>query len=160
MSWIKLKNFPNYAISNTGKVRNLATGLMLRQHIQKKYCVVYLYKNGKRTSKKVHSLVCVSFIGDKPFEKAEVCHKNGIHTDNIDTNLRWGTRKSNANDARAHGTLRFGEKINTAILNISQVLEIRKQAGEGVSFVSLSIRYGVRPKTIGKVVHHHTWKHV
>src|SRR5262249_16947286 len=58
------------------------------------YPSVQLYGSGRHWQVNVPVLVLVVFIGPRP-EGMEVCHENGIRTDNRLANLRWGTRKSN-----------------------------------------------------------------
>ena len=51
----------------------------------------------------VHKLLAATFLGPRP-PGADVCHINGIKTDNRLANLRYGTRAENIQDSVAHGT--------------------------------------------------------
>lgn len=50
----------------------------------------------------VHTLVAAAFIGPRP-EGLLVCHRNDQKPDNAATNLYYGTRKDNAQDALRNG---------------------------------------------------------
>lgn len=57
--------------------------------------------NGR--SRRVHVLVAEAFHGERP-PGLEVCHNNGIDTDNRPENLRYDTHAGNMQDKRIHGT--------------------------------------------------------
>lgn len=59
--------------------------------------------SGRMKKLMVHKEVCSAFHGSKPSRLHEVCHNNGIRTDNRSSNLRWGTRSENAIDRTLHG---------------------------------------------------------
>lgn len=65
------------------------------------YVRVNLSRGSYRT-RKVHQLVAEAFLGR--VSGADVCHNNGIRTDNRLTNLRYDTRSNNLKDAVYHGT--------------------------------------------------------
>src|SRR5690606_38480338 len=50
-----------------------------------------------------HVLVAEAFIGPRP-EGAECLHGDGDHTNNMVSNLRWGTKSENQLDSVRHGT--------------------------------------------------------
>jgi hypothetical protein len=56
----------------------------------------FLYKYKGRTYK-VHILVCEAFNGAKPFPKAVVMHDDEDSSNNVPSNLKWGTQKENLN---------------------------------------------------------------
>ena len=72
-----IADFPRYQVSNLGRVKSLVhkkerilkTGLNGRGYLQ-----VKLYKNGKKNTIKIHSLVAKTFIGES----------NGLDVDHID----------------------------------------------------------------------------
>lgn len=98
--WKPIKDFPNYQISNLGRVKN-SRGNLIKQWHKGKYghAMVGLSKNNKSHKKQVHRLVAEHFIPN-PNNKAEVCHKDNSFDDNgfLDNsvfNLEWGTHKEN-----------------------------------------------------------------
>jgi hypothetical protein len=82
-------------------------GIVLSQHQYSKYGHVNARMtpdDGRARNIAVHVSVCRAFHGEKPTPLHEVRHLNGDPLDNRPENLRWGTRKENAADMRAHGT--------------------------------------------------------
>ena len=101
-TWSKIEGFPNYSVSTEGRVINDNTGEIKQTKLCKGYNAVDLYSNGKRTTKRVHRLVCETFL-DNPDNKEQVNHKNGIKTDNRLDNLEWVTASENVQHAFANG---------------------------------------------------------
>ena len=65
------------------------------------HCVA-LHANAKGTKYRVHRLILTTFVGEPP-EGTEGCHNNGNPADNRLENLRWDTKKANAQDTVKHG---------------------------------------------------------
>lgn len=81
--------------------------------------------------------------------------------------LYLGTQKDNFNDMvnRGRRILAKGEKQHSSKLTKKEVLEIRKSYIENLrnhpfSIKNLSIKYGVRPSSIHKIIKRVTWKHI
>ena len=70
---------------------------------------VKISKEGENKTFSVYVLVALTFLGPRP-EGFEVCHKNGICTDDRLENLRYGTQMSNVIDRYRHGE--FGRSLN------------------------------------------------
>jgi len=100
--WKEIQEFPEYEISNLGRVRSLKQGKGARaiDGILKGgkdgcgYSCVALRHNGTQSHQKIHRLVAKAFIPN-PEEKKEIDHINRIRDDNRVENLRWATRKEN-----------------------------------------------------------------
>jgi len=87
-----------------GQVRHLEGKVLRTPPLQKTgYPFVNLCIQGKKKNRTVHSLVAEAFIGPRP-EGAEVCHNDGIKTNNHVDNLRYGTSRENELDKVRHGT--------------------------------------------------------
>lgn len=89
-----------YLVSNQGRIYSIPRGLYLRPRPN---CRGYLRTIlGHRTSKcwdvRVHTLVALTFIGDRP-EGKEPNHKNGVKTDNRADNLEYVTHQENVQHA-------------------------------------------------------------
>lgn len=64
---------------------------------------VILSVSGRQRPGQVHQLVAIAFLGPKPSPLHEVCHNDGDHLNNRETNLRWGTKSENMRDRVLHG---------------------------------------------------------
>lgn len=109
----------------------------------------------------VHILIATAFLGPRPSSDIDVRHLDGNASNNVLTNLAYGTRKENAHDRIVHGTMLRGETSPVSKLTEKQVVEIReKHATEGVSLCQLAKEYGVVHQTISHIVNYTTWAHV
>lgn len=108
-TWKALSNFANgeyksyYEVSNLGRVRsvdrvvsiserqqNHVAGRVISQHLDKYgYKEVFLWKNGKAKSAKVHRLVALEFLTDCKYYGLEVNHKDENKSNNNLLNLEW-----------------------------------------------------------------------
>ena len=101
--WLLITNWENYAVSNTGKIKNIKTGKLLKLFENKSgYLTVSLCQNRKQATFRVHRLVALMFI-DNPDCKKEVNHKDGNKKNNNINNLEWMTHKENDAHARKNG---------------------------------------------------------
>tara|TARA_B100000408_G_scaffold100189_1_gene77469 strand:- start:592 stop:819 length:228 start_codon:yes stop_codon:yes gene_type:complete len=69
--------------------------------------------NNKQYARKIHRLVCAAFNGPAPAGATLVRHLDGVVTNNVPSNLAWGTTSDNLLDAVRHGT-HFSAKKRTA----------------------------------------------
>lgn len=96
--WKDIKEYEGlYQVSNVGRVKRVATNRVLQPYRNKVgYLLVYLCKNGKRKTHRIHRLVAQSFI-QNPENKPEVNHLDENKINNMVSNLEWSTRKENCN---------------------------------------------------------------
>ena len=93
--WRNISEFPNYQVSNIGRVRNSITGRINNLYSNKVgYIFVTFRKNKRGFSCFVHRLVATAFI-ENPLRKPCVDHINRSKNDNTINNLRWSTRSEN-----------------------------------------------------------------
>ena len=139
--------FAGYAVGDDGNVWSCrpwgrTTNLywrLLRSYVASNgYKTVSLRCDGATVRRTVPSLVCETFHGLRP-QAMEVCHKDGVRTNDNAANLHWGTHSENMQDCVRHGThkipLHCGEKHWKAKLTNKNVAEIRlllrdRSAGE------------------------------
>ena len=134
--WKDIKDYPNYMVSNLGRVKNLnynKTGreqLMTPQESAFGYMRIKLCKNGKIKTIGIHRLVSEAFIPN-PNNYPQVNHKNEDKTNNCVWNLEWcdanyndnyGTRNKRSAEARTNG------KCSKPVLQIDKdTLEVIKE---------------------------------
>lgn len=106
----------DYLITSAGTVHSSIrwrgkSGRELTQHPNSYgYMRVRLIMGKSRKTYFVHKLVAEHFLGPKPSCKHQICHINGVKSDNRAENLRWGTAKENAADRSMHGKTSKGPK--------------------------------------------------
>lgn len=87
--WKTIEEFPQYKVSNLGRVVNIKKNKLMTITIRPNgYCVVKLSKNNIARERKVHRLVAIAFILN-PNNYDCVNHKNEDKTDNRVENLEW-----------------------------------------------------------------------
>ena len=94
--WKDIKGYPNYQISNLGRVWNIKTQRMLKpsQMSNGYYQINLIAINGKRKKELIHRLVALAFI-DNPNKYSEVEHKDRNRGNNNVDNLCWVNRSLN-----------------------------------------------------------------
>ena len=96
--WRSIKGFPDYEVSNFGRVRSFKrNGELIRTLARQKsgYMEVNLSANGKVKKQLVHRLVAEAFVPNI-HGKPCVNHINCDRSDNRPENLEWVTHKENS----------------------------------------------------------------
>lgn len=88
-----------YQVSDIGEVKNVRTGIVLKQRKHLGYCRVMLWdKQRKRNvTKHVHVLVAEAFCPRGGDVKMDACHINECRDDNRASNLAWMSHRDNCN---------------------------------------------------------------
>jgi hypothetical protein len=116
--WLPVVGYPDYQVSDQGRVRSIDRTVINRLGIQRRLAGrilkqiphpgragrlhVSLYRDGEPAVREVAHIVLEAFAGPRP-GKVDCCHDNGIPTDNRAGNLYWGTRSQNMYDRVRHG---------------------------------------------------------
>lgn len=100
--WKKSSINSNYMISDDGRIRRNGSDNDHSMRDNDGYLVTDLYKNGRRSTERVHRLVATEFVPN-PDNKPEVNHKDGNKYNNLATNLEWVTKKENCRHAWDNG---------------------------------------------------------
>ena len=89
MNYKQIKDFPNYVVTDDGKIINKNNGYIKHTYLNDDgYEVVKLYNHNKCKVKFIHRLMAIAFLPN-PQNLPEVNHKDGIKTHNIISNLEW-----------------------------------------------------------------------
>jgi len=168
MIWKESISYPDYEVSEFGDVRRsrpgkqaIVTGKCLKPGISRLGYLRYgLCRNGKVSTILRGKLVADTFLGQKPFESAVVCHNDGNKTNDHFKNLRWDTQKSNHADMILHGTKLVGSQKPQAILIEENVSEIRRRVAAGEVKCRIAESFRIHPSTISDILAGRTWAHV
>lgn len=97
--WKTIKDYPNYQVSNLGRVKSLNYGkekILKNNKDKDSYFQIALSKEGKVKVFKVHRLVASAFLPN-PDNLPQVNHKDENKTNNCVDNLEWCTGRYNNN---------------------------------------------------------------
>jgi hypothetical protein len=108
----------------------------------------------------VHRLVVLAFVGEPPPGKPEVCHRDGVRTNNVPSNLYWGSGKDNGEDKVRHGNSLRGERSPWAKLTAADIPEIFRLRRAGCTQKAIARQFGVASSLICYVLSRKGWKHV
>jgi hypothetical protein len=149
----ELPDFPGYCVGTDGSVwscraRNREGGRWRRLNPTAKS------SKGSAYSK----LILETFIGPRPFAKAECRHLDGNACNNNVMNLAWGTRRENEEDKVTHGTLMRGERHPNSKLTRDDADEIIRLKGLGLTHAAIGHVYGITISTVGDIMTGRTWR--
>lgn len=162
--WMQLWGNP-YLVSSFGRVLSIgrkgaAPRLLIPQTNPCGYYHVGLTIDGEHSLYRIHQLVLWMFVGEAP-EGHECAHLDGNPKNNLLSNLKWVTRKENAQHRIKHGTWLRGERCHSVKLTEQDVLEIRANYVKGEKkLTDWAKEYGVTLTTIKNVISRVTWKHI
>lgn len=152
----RIRSVDRYAYSRNWKTRNLfkrkLKGQLLRPGVANKSGHLYVVLGHGKPGIPVHQLIARTFLGEPP-PKKEVCHNNGVSTDNRLSNLRYDTRQANIYDTYKHG----GKKSKLSVENIR---EIRKRLSRNERVTGIAKDFDVSICTIYRIKHGEAYRWV
>lgn len=129
--WVNHPYYEGMFVSSFGRIKMPETYVPMPKGGMRKYTTKPILRTITKSSKnakhkyygimnrrlgnlKVHRLVCETFHGLKPFDKAVVIHKDENALNNNKDNLKWGTMKENLNSPKfiEYCKSRTGENSN------------------------------------------------
>lgn len=158
-TWKGVPGWPNYQASSLGRVKGPIR--ILKPYPRPDgYLHVQLCTPGKVDTRfLLHRLICLTFHGPPPFEKAMALHKNHDRADCREDNLYWGSRQDNADDMTNAG--RQARNRTRAKLTSEDVLEIRRlHSEEGIMAERLAETYSLAACTISNILRRKTWSNI
>lgn len=160
--WISAFEFPEYEVSSLGNVRRVKKSFGTRPfkkvnpwNSKNGYQMVVLSTPEKRKYFLVHRLVFQSFNGS--CDGLDVCHNNGIRTDNRLENLRSDTRKGNMSDIYKHDTHIRGERCGTNKYKTEQIISFKQDLANGMSVASAARKNQILTRTAYNIKEKRTW---
>lgn len=136
--WAEVRNFPNYIVSNYGRVVSTRLDEELTLAVRGwGYYDVQLFVDGNKRSKLVHRLVAEHFVPGWDHGLV-VDHLNGDKVFNVETNLEWVTVAENNRRAYLTG-LNRGRGRPVRIVEIDQEFESLKTCAEFLGVTKASI---------------------
>ena len=174
--WRLIEGFPDYAVSNTGRVRRetdaftrdgrrLAqtwVGKILKSRPDRNgyWCVDLSPSPGEKQNCLLHILVCRAFNGNAPTPDHEVAHGDGVRSNNSARNLRWATHEENCRDAIGHGTAGRDQFRGAAHwkckLTEADVRAIRQLAG-AASIGEISEKFKISDPQVRRIISRERW---
>lgn len=102
--WMTIEDFPKYAVSNLGRVKNIQSSIVLSPWISNSgyYMVALRDSYGIKHNHYIHRLVAKTFMNCN-VSNMEINHINGCKLDNTLENLQWCTHSENTRHAIANG---------------------------------------------------------
>lgn len=168
--WCVIKDFPNYSVSEDGRVRrtkqsgnNHKKNKVLKPAIIKSgYYQVKLYNDELFTWKKIHRIV-LSHFQREPLPGEQGNHKDGVKSNNHNSNLEWVTGSENVRHAIKNGLWENrakGERQGSAKLTCEKVKEIKEMLKISNELTKIGNLFGVNKCTISDIKEGRTWNHV
>lgn len=128
-----IAGFPNYVITNFGKVINIKTLRVLKQKkldatgAKRKSCNYYRYKvtlcnNSTTKDCYIHVLVATAFLDKPTGDDLVVNHKDHDTSNNRVENLEWITRSENSKDQLTNRWTKY---------SLDELIEMRKKCSYG-----------------------------
>lgn len=158
------KDIPNteYSVSNQGRVASRKYGkwrILKPRPDNRGYFRVAIRTESRPKNRRVHQLVAEAFLPPKPTPMHQINHRDGIKTNNYDTNLEWVTAGENTRHSFAvlgkktpHGEAHGNSKVTE-----TEVREIRKRRAAGEHLKTIADDYGIGKANVGHIVSRRNW---
>ncbi len=128
-----IPEYPTFAITSSGLVRDLRTGSLHNGHCQNGYRAITLTNPNGIKSFLIHRLVALAFI-DNPDNLPEIDHINRKPDDNCVQNLRWAndfTQAANRghfkNNTSGYKNIVMEDKYFRVVITRDKKMECRKR---------------------------------
>jgi len=161
--WQQVPGMPKVEASSLGRIKY--DGQIRGQH-KRNTGRYYLSVRVGNKSFLVHRLVCMAFHGEPPSEKHEVLHLDYQQSNNIPSNLKWGTHAENMAMDRGNNHAHKGEQNPNVKVTEEMVREIRaaydSKTSKNWGRRTLSRKYGISEMQCNRIAMRKSggWTHV
>ena len=145
-----VEEFPLYAISRKGEIRNVKTGYPMKTRLDAGYAVVALRKDGRQSQISIHRLLAMVFVDNPdPTTNIVVNHKDGDKSNNAIDNLEWVTHQENCAHAVEMGLTnpvkgREVDKIDPATGHVCATFKSIREAAKSVDITHSGVDRAIR----------------
>lgn len=159
------EEYPKFEVSNLGRIRNVETGRVLKQWVNKNgYCQINVSLGGRGNTKifKMHKAVAETFISN-PDGKPMVNHIDCDKTNNHVSNLEWATNGENIKHAWDNGLMVSGASKHLRKLSEEQVEYIRNNyipKDKNFGSRALAKKFGLHHTTILSLLKNETYTNI
>ena len=140
--WKQLVEYPDYVVSDRGRIRSLQTGVILKTFQRNTgYLTVSLRNDEQSKTCYVHRLVATMFIpNDNTLEHDQVNHIDGNKKNNSVSNLEWVSSRENKQHAIKTGLIKkYGRQKSVAKMDMDgNILEVFPSARAAAASSGLS----------------------
>ena len=129
--WVPLSGYPNYEVSNYGRVTNVNTGRDISPYPDKRTGIlrVAIYRNGSRKDVQLKRLVAKCYFLNYQ-DDSKVNHRNNNKADCSVLNLTLSMSDPLERDAQYLASLQDGEKIRHLNATLDQLQMVINRAKE------------------------------
>lgn len=152
-----------YLVSNYGRIYDSKREKFISQKPDKDgYMTCSLICNNGYSKRKVHRVELSSFQYKEDFENYQVNHKDGIHDNNMISNLEWVTAKENSDHAMLFSLHNMnGENNPNSKLSENDVNQICKMIESGDYLdIDIARKFNVSCTTICDIHKRKIWRHI
>ena len=158
--WLPIPGYEGlYEVSSLGRVKSLARKgrhqeKMLKLDRSAKYPTVVLWKNNKKVTKRVHSIVLLAFEGPRPMGLVSRHFPDQHTSNNYIINLSYSTYKVNQADRIANETYHVGKKLSWTKLTEEQVCQIFHATGKKTEIAK---RFNISLRQVWRIKRGENW---
>jgi len=142
--WVPAIDWPQYKVSSLGNLRRIYKNHKrpLKAHKSKNGYMNVTFSSPQKTKcVHVHRVVYESFNGKQL--GLDICHNDGIKTNNCLSNLRADTRAGNMADVYKHDTHIRGERCGMNKYPTEKILAFKQELKTGISIRQAAIKHNI-----------------
>jgi len=169
--WKPIKDYPDYEVSNLGKVRSSHKQFKTKKRLLKPwktpngYYMIQLCDGKRRRCTGLSRIVAEAYVKNyEPKKLTQINHKDGNKENNAFFNLEWCTPSQNIYHAHYMGLIdpRPGERCTLSRFRNGDIIKIRKMKDENpdMKYTEIGKMFNASGSTIRKIILRQRWKHI